>query len=67
MTTFAQLGLAPEILRHRIMPSYEALADEKKMEDFIDMILKAIPLPKVHMGDPYKTQNSQTSGMEVNL
>jgi MoxR-like ATPase len=60
--------LAPEILRHRIMPSYEALADEKKMEDFIDMILKAIPLPKVHMGDPYKTQTgNQAAGMEVNL
>ncbi len=46
--------LAPEVLRHRIILSYEALADEVKLEDIVSKIIAAVPLPKVHLGDPYR-------------
>ena len=46
--------LAPEVLRHRIILSYEALADETKLEDIVSKIIAAVPLPKVHLGDPYR-------------
>ncbi|MER3483133.1 MAG: ATPase, partial [Meiothermus sp.] len=34
--------------------SYEALADEIKLEDIVSKIIAAVPLPKVHLGDPYR-------------
>jgi len=46
--------LAPEVLRHRVILSYEALADEVKLEDLVQKIIAATPLPKVHIGDPYR-------------
>jgi MoxR-like ATPase len=46
--------LAPEVLRHRIILSYEALASEVKLEDLVQKIIAATPLPKVHIGDPYR-------------
>ncbi len=46
--------LAPEVLRHRIMLSYEALAEEKSLEDLLARVISAVPVPRVHLGDPYK-------------
>lgn len=46
--------LAPEVLRHRIILSYEALADETRLEDIVAKIIAGVPLPKVHLGDPYR-------------
>lgn len=46
--------LAPEVLRHRIILSYEALADEVKLEELVHKIIAGVPLPKVHLGDPYR-------------
>jgi MoxR-like ATPase len=63
--------LAPEVLRHRIMLSYEALADEVKLEDIVAKFVAGVPIPKVHIGDPHKsrtmTNGASESGLEVNL
>ncbi|AFZ69175.1 AAA family ATPase [Deinococcus peraridilitoris] len=45
--------LAPEVLRHRIMLSYEGLAEEVQLEDLIGRIIGAVPLPRMHLGDPH--------------
>jgi MoxR-like ATPase len=61
--------LAPDVLRHRIVPSYEALADNVGMESVIAQILQNMPLPKVHLGDPYKEVQAggMNQGIEVSL
>ncbi len=46
--------LAPEVLRHRLILSYEALADEVRLEELLQKLIAATPLPKVHIGDPYR-------------
>jgi MoxR-like ATPase len=45
--------LAPEVLRHRFLLSYEALAQEVTPELLLQRVLDAVPVPKVHIGDPY--------------
>jgi MoxR-like ATPase len=50
--------LAPEVLRHRIMPSYEALADNVRSDEMLARIVAALPLPKVHLGDPHQKVNA---------
>ncbi len=44
--------IAPDVLRHRLVLSYEALADGVTSEDVIDEIMQAIPLPEVAMQGP---------------
>jgi MoxR-like ATPase len=46
--------LAPEVLRHRIALSYEALADEVKLEEAVARIVAAVPPPQVRLGDPHR-------------
>lgn len=48
--------LAPEVLRHRVIPSYEGLAEELRVEDIVTRVIAAVPLPRVHMGDPHGTR-----------
>nr|WP_240741753.1 AAA family ATPase [Deinococcus sp. KSM4-11] len=48
--------LAPEVLRHRIIPSYEGMAEEIRLEDLVTRVIAAVPLPRVHMGDPHGTR-----------
>ena len=38
-------SMAPDVLRHRILVSYEAEAEELKSEDLINKILTALPVP----------------------
>jgi MoxR-like ATPase len=45
--------LAPEVLRHRFLLSYEALAQEITPEHLLQRVIEAVPVPKVHIGDPY--------------
>ena len=45
--------LAPEVLRHRVMLSYEGLAEEVGVEGLVSRIIAAVPLPRVHLGDPH--------------
>lgn len=37
--------IAPDVLRHRIILSYEAEAESLKMEDIIKQIFETIPIP----------------------
>jgi MoxR-like ATPase len=37
--------LAPDILRHRILPSYEAEAEEMSTDTIIDRIVSKVPVP----------------------
>ena len=36
---------APDVLRHRLLVSYEAEAEEKKAEDLLKQILDKLPVP----------------------
>ena len=44
--------LAPDVLRHRLVLSYEALADDVTAEDLLPPVLTAVPVPDVVAGDP---------------
>ena len=39
------LDLVPDVLRHRLVPSYEALAEGLTADDLVQRVLKQIPLP----------------------
>jgi MoxR-like ATPase len=41
------LDIAPDVLRHRLVLSYDALADNISADTIVDRILKAVPLPTV--------------------
>jgi len=41
------LSIAPDVLRHRLVLSYEALGDDVNPEDIVGAILAAIPQPEV--------------------
>ena len=45
--------LAPEVLRHRVALSYEGLAEEVAVEGLVARLIAAVPLPRVHLGDPH--------------
>jgi MoxR-like ATPase len=45
--------LAPEVLRHRFVLSYEALAQDTTADHLLGRVLEAVPVPRVHIGDPY--------------
>ncbi|HEY2303568.1 MAG TPA: AAA family ATPase [Acidimicrobiales bacterium] len=42
-------AIAPDVLRHRLVLSYEALADDVTAEHIVDAILSRIPVPEVVM------------------
>ena len=42
--------LAPDVLRHRMVLSYEALADDVSADDLLGPILAAVPLPETAAG-----------------
>ncbi|UCH25819.1 MAG: AAA family ATPase [Trueperaceae bacterium] len=50
--------LAPEVLRHRFILSYEALADEVELEGILSKIIAAVPPPHIHLGDPHRPSRS---------
>lgn len=41
------LDLAPDVIRHRMVLSYEALAENVSADELIDTIIKAVPVPEV--------------------
>ena len=45
--------LAPEVLRHRFVLSYEALAQDITPDHLLQRIMEAVVPPRVHIGDPY--------------
>jgi MoxR-like ATPase len=53
--------LAPDVLRHRVVLSYEALAENISAEDVVDQIIRKIPMPVIGLpGEaerPYEAEN----------
>jgi MoxR-like ATPase len=45
--------LARDVIRHRLVLSYEALADNVSPDDILDRILRAVPLPEVTLHERY--------------
>ncbi|HWG85134.1 MAG TPA: MoxR family ATPase [Deinococcales bacterium] len=45
--------IAPEVLRHRVILSYDGLADSVRPDDLVSQVIAAVPLPRVHLGDPH--------------
>ncbi len=50
--------LAPEVLRHRVILSYEALADEVTPDAIIEQTIAAVAQPRVALGDPYESMRA---------
>ncbi|MGH2399392.1 MAG: AAA family ATPase, partial [bacterium] len=50
--------LAPEVMRHRFVLSYEALAQDMTTDVLLSRILAAVPAPRVHIGDPYEREKA---------
>ncbi len=46
--------IAPEVMRHRMVLSYEALAQNITGDHIVSRVLEHIPVPRVHIGDPYE-------------
>jgi len=44
--------VAADVLRHRLVLSYEALADAVTADDLIEQLMQAVPLPDVAMQEP---------------
>ncbi|MDX6514743.1 MAG: MoxR-like ATPase, partial [Gaiellaceae bacterium] len=42
-------ALAKDALRHRIVLSYQALAEEVSADSILDAVLKAVPLPQTDL------------------
>src|SRR5699024_9884083 len=47
------LDVAPDVLRHRLVLSFDALADGVDVDAIVDKLLQVIPLPQV---SPYVTE-----------
>jgi MoxR-like ATPase len=43
--------IAPDVLRHRIVLSYEALGDDVGVQNVLDAILRKVPVPDVVLRD----------------
>jgi len=50
--------LAPEVMRHRFVLSYEDLAQDITSDQLLSRILVTVPAPRVHIGDPYETMKA---------
>jgi MoxR-like ATPase len=46
--------LALDVIRHRLVLSYEALADGVSPDDIVNRILKAVPMPEVPLHERYR-------------
>ncbi|MBI2247581.1 MAG: AAA family ATPase [Armatimonadetes bacterium] len=46
--------IAPEVMRHRLVLSYEALAQDISPDHIVKRVVEGIPAPRVHIGDPYE-------------
>ncbi len=45
-------AMAPDVLRHRLVLSYEALSDDVSADHVVDAILRRVPVPDVVLRDP---------------
>ena len=54
--------LAPEVLRHRVTLSYDALADDVQLEPTVASLIDAVRAPRVHLGDPHRDVRTADGG-----
>ena len=45
-------SLAKDALRHRLVLTYQALAEERSADDVLDAVLTAVPQPRLELGRP---------------
>jgi MoxR-like ATPase len=43
--------VAPEVFRHRLVLSYDGIADEVSAEDIVTRLLERYPAPRLDLGD----------------
>jgi MoxR-like ATPase len=48
------LDMAPDVMRHRVVPSYEALSDNVTSDDILKRIFDKIPIPVVPLHEHNK-------------
>ncbi len=53
--------LAPEVMRHRFVLSYEALAQEVSSDHIISRVLANVPAPRIPVGDPHETTRARSA------
>lgn len=58
--------IALDVIRHRLVLSYEALADNVSADDLLHRILEAIPLPEVPLHEPNRVNNANPSFSRTN-
>ncbi|NPV75008.1 MAG: MoxR family ATPase [Anaerolineae bacterium] len=52
------LDMAPDVLRHRVIPSYEALSDNLTSDDLLQKIFERIPIPVVPLHEHNKIREN---------
>ncbi|HEX2035149.1 MAG TPA: MoxR family ATPase [Chloroflexota bacterium] len=64
-------ALAKDVLRHRLVLTYDALAETRSPDDLLDQVLAAVPLPRIDFGrgeadapDGQPGQPAQVSGRQ---
>ncbi len=50
------VDLVPDVLRHRLVPSYEALAEGLTADDLVQRVLRKIPVPDKPLAHPQDAQ-----------
>ncbi len=58
--------IALDVIRHRLVLSYEALADNVSADDLLNRILEAVPLPEVPLHEPNRVSNVNPSFSRTN-
>lgn len=51
--------IAPEVMRHRFVLSYEALADDVTADHLVERFLERVEAPRVHIGDPHDARGGE--------
>jgi MoxR-like ATPase len=59
-------SLAPDVLRHRLVLSYEALAENVTPEDLIDQVLRKIPVPQIGLAGETRSPYHQERILPAN-
>jgi MoxR-like ATPase len=52
------LDMAPDVLRHRVVPSYEALSDNITSDEILNKIFEQIPIPVVPLHERSKVREN---------
>jgi MoxR-like ATPase len=59
-------SIAPDVLRHRVVLSYEALAENVGAEDLVDQVLRKIPIPQIGLPGETESPYQQESVLRAN-